>query len=301
MKNLLRTAIGVGISMLLGGGAFGQEIEVDLYQRLTSLTALYMNPSNPVPGAVGGFSYTREITVGPGGPSLGTESGEILFSDPPFDPGAAAQHASMIGSFVIPGLGSLQFKGYLVGLGGAEAEASGELLCTYFGSYGGGSGLLGGWTALGTGAGRIRFRAPEGELPYKMAFSPPVALPGPTPEVSPTPTPTAAPTPTPGEGCPPEVVDFRPTGFIENNLPVVSATIRSLCGTSIDRSSIQLTINGTAFSPTITGGGAEVAIAYTFQSAIPDDTAMDVVLKARDANGNAVEKAWRFSLRPYWQ
>ena len=95
-----------------------------------------------------------------------------------------------------------------------------------------------------------------------------------------------------GGDCNPEVTNWTPLG---NNafLPAtITATFNSPCGTAIDKSTITMSLNGDAVTPTLSGDGATVTATYVYDVEVDTDT--HVVVSAKDADGNSVTHDWTF-------
>ena len=98
------------------------------------------------------------------------------------------------------------------------------------------------------------------------------------------------------------VSKYSPTPYSEGLSPLISATLVSDCGIAVDPKSIELIINNRPVTPVMEGTGSKITLTYTPESDFEREAKVDVTVRAKDANGNQMEKNWRFIVeRPYWE
>jgi hypothetical protein len=94
--------------------------------------------------------------------------------------------------------------------------------------------------------------------------------------------------------CPLEIIDWKPKGFSATARPEISATIKSQCGTNIDKASIKMLVDDSPITPTIEGSGSEVTVSYTPSSLLEEEADHSVLIAAKDLNKVLVENEWVF-------
>ena len=96
--------------------------------------------------------------------------------------------------------------------------------------------------------------------------------------------------------CSIEVTDMLPDGFADTTRPVISATLLSKCGNDIDIGSIELLINDEAVPVEVNGSGSKVSVKHALKWSLAQSSDHYVTVRAKDKEGNAVEKEWAFWL-----
>lgn len=96
--------------------------------------------------------------------------------------------------------------------------------------------------------------------------------------------------------CVLSVSDWAPRGSAKTTRPDIVVTFTSTCGTAIDVSSIQMTVDDDAVVHTIKGSGPKITVSYTPPSALSDDADHTVAVHARDEKGLKEEKSWTFHI-----
>jgi len=105
------------------------------------------------------------------------------------------------------------------------------------------------------------------------------------------------------EACPIVVTAWEPKGeALEETLliPVISATVSSVCGADIDQSSIKMTLNENLVPHTVSGDGSAVTATFIPDDDLESDVYHDVTVHAEDVNGEAVDFKWTFYLPFYY-
>ena len=96
--------------------------------------------------------------------------------------------------------------------------------------------------------------------------------------------------------CSIEVTDMLPDGLADTTRPELSATLSSKCGNDIDIESVEMLLNDEVVPSKVTGSGAKVSVKCVPDWSLAQSSDHYVMVRAKDKQGNTVEKEWSFWL-----
>ncbi|MBW2306518.1 MAG: hypothetical protein JRG73_06215 [Deltaproteobacteria bacterium] len=155
---------------LLVQGAIAQEVTVELVQNFTSVTPTYLSGHEGEVSMISGFSYQSDLLYE--GIPIGTASGEILLSDPPFNPSVSFNDITIDGVWLFPGAGTINFTGSGIIFAGRTWLRTGELAISLMGRYSEGTDVFSDYNGVGAGIGIVSLFTRQGSANITLYIQP---------------------------------------------------------------------------------------------------------------------------------